>query len=110
MIPFQQQLPDLARYAEQIIKAAEQEIPDTGRPTDFQTRLQRSAHVTFVSKSFTYNRIHQLWDAQSQSETGRRTIFTPTGDYCTCLDKTRGRLPCKHLIALAKAVLEYQSK
>ena len=40
MIPFQQQLPDLARYAEQIIKAAEQEIPDTGRPTDFQTRLQ----------------------------------------------------------------------
>lgn len=110
MKPFKEAYPELAKHAEKIIETAKQEIPNTGKAPEMQTRYLRAAHVKFASKMFNYNRIHDEWNVQSTSEKGRRSVFTPTNTFCTCLDKTRGRIPCKHLIALAQAVLNYENK
>jgi len=110
MQPFNEAYPQLAQHAEKIIETAKQEVPDTSKAPDLQTRLLRAAYVKFASKNFNYNRIHNEWNVQSTSEEGRRSVFTATNTFCTCPDRTRGQLPCKHLIALAQSVLKYENK
>ena len=89
---------------------ARDQAEDIENPARRMARFKRAEAVSWKERCFHFNPQINVWNAQGVTNSSQRPIFTGSNAYCTCHDFHFGNKICKHLIALAGAVLKYENK
>ena len=110
MKPTKEDIEGLKAKATVMLDDARDQAEDIENPARRMARFKRAESVSWKDRCFHFNPQIKVWNAQGVTNSSQRPIFTAENAYCTCHDFHFGNKICKHLIALAGAVLKYENK